>query len=597
MDIPGRTHFRSRQRRGNVGRGSVVTAAALLLLGIGTVGGVHAEDWPVYRGDAQHSGVSSEKVQPPLSLLWRFSGAPQSGNTSSATIVGDTAYFTTRALSDGTGVPATGGVLYAVDVKTGAQRWRTPQLLNNNVFSTTPLVDKGRVYAGGSDGIMYVLDVKDGHEIIRFNAGRSITSSPVIVENVLYFGANDGSVRALDPQTGNPVWRREFNAGAGINSSPIVVGGLVFFTTNNNSVVAVNGATGIGKWSQRLPYRFGANSAIFADNTLYVPSGPRLHAMQQTSGNMRWARDFSADLQFAPVAADGVVYVIDREKRMYAVRSNNGKDAWQQPAELPFVPAASPTISGDVIYIPTNQSVLLAVSREDGKLLWQYRVDPATARPGVPPPASTILGSPVSIANNGLYLVSDDGTLSAFRPDATDTSAPLASGMYPPPGFAINGSPGLVIAANVTDPGSGIDPSSVKMTLDKKEVEADYDTVTNLVYYKTRATGKVVDPPLTNGRHTVVLTAKDYKGNLQQTDWSFVVDNSLAQYRAGTGNTTTPPPPQTRPGMAPGRGGQAGQGNQPGRGNQGGQGGRNRDRGDRGDRGGRNRGNQGGGGL
>ncbi|MES2462018.1 MAG: PQQ-binding-like beta-propeller repeat protein [Armatimonadota bacterium] len=591
MDFPCRTHFRSRQRRGSVGRGSAMAAATLLLLGVGSAGSASAEDWPVYRGDAQHTGVSSEKVQPPLSLLWRFTGGPQSGNTSSATIVGDTAYFTTRALPDTTGVPATGGVLYAVDVKTGAQRWRSPQLLNNNVYSTTPLVDNGRVYIGGSDGIMYVLDVKDGHEIIRFNAGRSIASSPVIVEKVLYFGANDGSVRALDPMTGTPVWKREFNAGAGINSSPTVVGSLIFFTTNNNSVVAVNAATGIGKWSQRLPYRFGANVPIFADNTLYVPSGPRLYAMQQTSGNMRWARDFGADLQFSPVAADGVVYVVDREKRMYAVRSNNGKDAWTQPVELPFVPAASPTISGDVIYIPTNQSVLLAVSREDGRLLWQYRVEPAVTRAGATAATSTVLGSPISIANNALYLVSDDGSLSAFRPDATDTSAPLASSMYPPPGQAINGSPGLVIAANVTDPGSGVDPDSVKMSIDQKEVEADYDTVTNLVYYKTRATGKVVDPPLSNGRHTVVLTAKDYKGNVQQQDWSFVVDNSLPQYRAGTGNTTTPPPPQTRPGMMPGRGtGLPGQGGQPGRGQGGG---RNRGGGD----GGRNRGNRGGGGL
>jgi outer membrane protein assembly factor BamB len=590
MDFPGRTHFRGRQRRGGLGRGSVMTTAALLLLGVAAMSGVNAEDWPVYRGDSQHTGVSSEKVQPPLSLVWRFTGASQNNNTSSATIVGDTAYFTAKAASDGTGAPATGGVVYALDVKTGAQRWRTPQLLNNNVYSTTPLVDKDRLYVGGSDGIMYVLDVKDGHEIIRFNAGRSIISSPVIVDNVLYFGANDGSVRALDPMTGNPVWKREFNAGAGINSSPIVAGNLIFFTTNNNAVVAVNAATGIGKWSSRLQFRFGANAPIFADNTLFISSGPRLHAMQQTSGNIRWARDFAADLQFAPVAADNVVYVIDRDKKMYAVRSNNGKDVWTEPVVLPFVPSASPTISGDVIYIPTNQGVLLAVSREDGKLVWQYKVDPATTSPTRTGVTTTMLSAPVSIANKALYIVSDDGTLSAFRPDATDTSAPIASSMYPPPGFAINGAPGLVIAANVIDPGSGVDPGSVKLMLDNKEIEADYDSVTNLVYYKTRATGKVVDPPLTNGRHTVALTAKDYKGNVQTQDWSFVVDNSIAAYRAGTGNTTTPPPPQTRPGMLPGQGTQGNQGNQNGRGNRGG--------GNRGGGGGnRPRTNRGGGGL
>ena len=579
MDFPGRTPLKGRQRRGGTGRGSVMTLATLLLLGVTATSSVHADDWPVYRGDSQHTGVSSEKVQPPLSLLWRFTAAPQAGNSSSPTIVGETAYFTTRALNDGTGIPGNGGVLYAVDVKTGSQLWRTPQLQNNNIYSTTPLVDKGRVYIGGSDGIMYVLDVKDGHEIIRFNAGRAINSSPVIMDNVLYFGANDGSLRALNPMTGNPVWKRDFNAGDGINSSPIVAGSLIFFTTNTNGVIAVNAATGIGKWSTRLQYQFGANVPIFADSTLYIPSGPRLHAIQQTSGNLRWARDFGADLQFAPVAADGIVYVIDRDKKMYAVHSNNGKDAWTAPAELPFVPAASPTISGDVIYVPTSQSVLLAVSRADGKLLWQYRVDPSSARPGYPPAAGTKLSAPVSVANNALYLVTDDGTLSAFRPDAVDTSAPLVSGMYPPPGYAINGAPGLVIAANITDPGSGINPDSVKLTLDNKQIDADYDTLTNLVYYKTRATGKVVDPPLANGRHTVALTSKDYKGNVQQEDWSFVVDNTLPQYRSGSGGAAAPPQTRTGSGITRTGGGtngtgqpRTGTGTGQGNGNQGGRG-------------------------
>ena len=39
-------------------------------------------------------------------------------------------------------------------------------------------------------------------------------------------------------------------------------------------------------------FGLGPNAAIFADNSLYIPSGPRLHALQQTSGNFRWARDF-----------------------------------------------------------------------------------------------------------------------------------------------------------------------------------------------------------------------------------------------------------------------------------------------------------------
>jgi outer membrane protein assembly factor BamB len=115
-----------------------------------------------------------------------FSGAPQSGNTSSATIVRRHSILHSTCGSDGTGVPATGGVLYAVDVKTGEQRWRTPQLLNTTFFPQHRLWIRDVFTPAVLHGIMYVLDAKDGREIMRFNAGRPIMSSPVIVENVLY---------------------------------------------------------------------------------------------------------------------------------------------------------------------------------------------------------------------------------------------------------------------------------------------------------------------------------------------------------------------------------------------------------------------------
>lgn len=534
---------RRARRRGGAGRGAALAATSALLLGLVAAGAARADDWPVYRGDVQHSGVATEKVAPPLSLLWRFTAGSEPTSSSSPAVVGDTVFYSARGVNQG-------GVLFAVDTKTGSMRWQTPELLNRNVYSTSPLVDGGKVYIGASDGKLYIYDAASGSEVRQFTAGRAVNSAPVINNGVLYFGSNDGVFRAINPETGASIWRQSLKADDGINSSPIIAGNLIYFTTSNNTVYAVNAATGIAKWSNRLQYRFGPNAAVYADNTLYVPSGPRLHAIQPTSGNLRWSTDFPSDLLFAPVAADGIVYVVADNKQMYAVRSNGRADVWKKPVKLPFRAAASPIISGDVIYVPTNQSVLLAISREDGHILWQYRVEPSSASPSIAPPATTSLTAPVSIANKTLYSVSDDGSLSAYRPDAVDTTPPLASNMYPPSGVAVNGAPGLIMAVNLQDQGSGLDPDSIKLSLDGKDVNATYDTATNLVYYRTRATGKIVDPPLSNGRHTLTVVAKDYKGNTLQKDWSFVVDNALPQYRPGATQPTAPAAPNrpNRPG-------------------------------------------------
>jgi len=517
-------------RRRAVRRAGLAVAAVAMLWTVGTTVS-HAADWPMLRGDARRSGVAGEAVAPPLTLLWRFTGAPLGNNVAAPSIVGDTVVFAGRAQ----GNADSGGVVFAADARTGSQKWIFPGengLRDRKLFTTAPMIHNNAVYIGASDGYLYVLDLNTGRELRKFRTGGPVGSSPIVQDGVLYFGSNDRTLYALDPETGNQAWRTLYKAQDTINSAPVVADSLLFFTTSDQFVHAVKVATGIPRWQNRLPFRYQSNAAIYADNTLYVPSGPRMNAIQPTSGNFRWQRDFPGDILTAPVAADGVVYAVSRNARsgayeMYALRSNNGREFWEKPAVIPFAPSAAPTISGNVIYVPTNRSTVVAVARDTGEILWQYRIEPSVNRAGAVAPAEVAITAPVSVANGALYVLTDDGTLSAFRADAPDSTAPFATQLYPAPGSSVNGGPGLILAAKLTDPGSGLETSSIKMLLDDKEVGASYDQVQTLAYYRTRGTGKIVDPPLANGRHTVTLTAKDYRGNTLERTWSFVVDNSL----------------------------------------------------------------------
>ena len=94
-------------------------AAVLLSMSIALgIPATHAADWPMLRGNPQRTGISEETVTPPLSALWRFTGTFQRNNPAAPAIVGSTAYFAAGS------TPSGGGILFAVDVKTGAQKWR-----------------------------------------------------------------------------------------------------------------------------------------------------------------------------------------------------------------------------------------------------------------------------------------------------------------------------------------------------------------------------------------------------------------------------------------------------------------------------------------
>jgi outer membrane protein assembly factor BamB len=70
--------------------------------------------------------------------------------------------------------------------------------------------------------------------------------------------------------------------------------------------------------------------------------------------------------------ADGVIYVGDRSETIHAIRIADGKVLWRAPG-IGFVYCA-PARKGDAIYV-TSQFGLKALSRADGKVLWNMGLD------------------------------------------------------------------------------------------------------------------------------------------------------------------------------------------------------------------------------
>ncbi len=570
---------------------SFAAAASVLAVAAPLVGPhlAAAADWPLLRGDTQRSGVSSESdVRPPFSVLWRFTAGAQANNPCAPSIVGNLAYFAARDTT------ANGGVVYAVDVRTGSQKWRYPATggLDRQTFTTAPLVQDGKVYIGASDGKMYILNANDGGFVQTYLTAGPILSSPAIYNDTLLFGSNDDTLYALNVTQPNltSVWRQSYKTKDNVNSAPLIADGQVFLTTADQFVHAVSAATGVPKWQFRMQYNSMANGPIFADNTLYVPSGPRLYALIARSGNVRWTVPFPTDIAVPPVAEGGVVYVIDKERNLYALSSNRGRavEGWEKPVQLPYTVIASPTIitgknadDPGILLVPTSRNVILALSRADGKVLWEYALEPATSRLAAPP-LYTAITTPLSVANGTLYALSDDGSLTAFRRDAPDSTAPEVSNVYPRPGSVISGTGTMIYAAQVKDQGSGLDTSALQMVVNGQTLDATYDRDRKLVYYRSEGKGGA-SAGLPNGRQNITLVAKDYQGNVREEKWSFIVDNTLPAIRdqqAPRINTPTRPtnsnaaqpgrnnnPRPNRGGAGAPRGGRRGGGAGRGRGN------------------------------
>ena len=91
--------------------------------------------WTTFKGDAQRTGTTSAAVTLPLSLQWRFSSiGPARSYITTPLIIG--APGSQRAIF------AAGGVVYAIDVNTGAQIWKSPDSTSNIAVPLTATFDR-----------------------------------------------------------------------------------------------------------------------------------------------------------------------------------------------------------------------------------------------------------------------------------------------------------------------------------------------------------------------------------------------------------------------------------------------------------------------
>lgn len=95
-----------------------------------------------------------------------------------------------------------------------------------------------------------------------------------------------------------------------------------------------------------------------------------------------------------------------------------------------------------------------------------------------------------------------------------DNRDPEISDMQPAPGERVAERRRTTISARLTDEGRGIDPNSVTLRVDGRDVTRHARIRDNQIHYRD---------DLGRGRHTAELTVRDRAGNTARRTWSFVV--------------------------------------------------------------------------
>jgi outer membrane protein assembly factor BamB len=209
--------------------------------------------------------------------------------------------------------------LVAIDLRTGAPRWRfrgrTSGALRAQRVGRVLLVTSG-------DGSIDALDVASGEvvwrltEPVRFCAAPSVWGDRVIAASG-ELGGNQGALHGIELFTGRALWRRELPQPP--SGEPISTRELVLVPTGGSRearLCAFSPDSGELRWSRHDPGLDNGGKALEVDDTLIVntPAG-RCSALELATGRTRWTRALANPLtdevprQLAPVLRHGALFV------------------------------------------------------------------------------------------------------------------------------------------------------------------------------------------------------------------------------------------------------------------------------------------------
>ncbi len=333
-----------------------------------------------------------------------------------------------------------------------------------------PVVAEGKIFAIDSAAAVIALNAGDGAPLWR----AQIPDPPVDDEDLNGSGlayadgkivatTSYGHVAALDAESGKILWQKQLPAP--VRAAPAVDETHAYVTTTGNVVYSLSLADGAIGWRragvEENAALLGMAAPLPEGEIVVVPfSSGQLLGLRKLNGGTVWEENMAravpaegslpamSDIQGQLLLANRKLYAASHSGRMVALNPFTGRRLWESDAGS----TSMPWLAGGTLYVLTVENQLAALSADDGRVIWvtdlpryvdpDNRTDPvlwtgplmaggqlwiASSRGelrGVNPgngkeTASIDAGAPVYVpmlaAGGALYVLEDDGTLSAYR--------------------------------------------------------------------------------------------------------------------------------------------------------------------------------------
>ncbi len=344
-----------------VGRPYIIGLVVSLALAGVAVG---EEGWPLFRGNAQLTGVAPPTLPEKLDLLWTFAAGEGIESTAAINAASRTVY-----------VAALDSQLYALDLDSGALRWQ--YRAGDEIKSSPSLVD-GIVYIGDESGLFHAVDAGTGERRWTFQAEAGITSSANYRDDRLFFGGYDQYLYCLAAADGTQLWR--FETGGYIHGMPALIGDKVAVAGCDGFLRLLDITDGSEQTQIPLGAYVGSSAAVHKGWAYVGTFGNQILGIDLAQGQVGWTYQHPVrQFPFYASAAvtDQYLVIGGRDKLVHALHPQSGEPLWSFAAQARV--DSSPVIVGERVFFGTDGGVLMALDLATGQEQWRFATGAAIA--------------------------------------------------------------------------------------------------------------------------------------------------------------------------------------------------------------------------
>ena len=316
-----------------------------------------------------------------------------------------------------------------------------------------PIVADGKLFTIDTEATVQALDAETGRKLwsvtlpkkeskrLAFGGGVAFDNGKLLVTS------GYGIVAALDASSGEKLWQVDLQSP--FRGAPTFVGGRAYVVTFDNQLFALNAENGEVQWDatgivENASILGTGAPAVSADTLVVGYSSGELTALRVENGRVTWQELLTRtgrttaigallDIDASPVIDRGRVFAIGNGGRMVSLELTTGQRIW----EINLGGVETPWVAGDFVYAVTNEGELVALTRGEGRVRWLTQLQ---RYKDVEDQKGLVNWSGPVLAGDRLILTSSNGYVATVSPYTGDLISveKLSDGTYLPPVVANN---------------------------------------------------------------------------------------------------------------------------------------------------------------